>query len=133
MSINLAPQNDFRKIGEIDANQTINQNLSLMVGWYATDTTTVGLTGLDLIATYGITQGLYCRQVEDVNHTGKAIPYLEWYQADSDTTRQFLPAAGEWNSGIQPIIRKLVYDSSNNSPVKMYFNRFDEGRNLNRT
>ena len=124
MAIDLRPGTvDSRPFGTIGADNinSPNDNLSLMSGWYATDIVTMS-ANVNLDSTYADGSGLYCRAVEDVEATGKKVQYYEWWQATDGTPRYHNGATGAF-SGIQPIIRELVYDSSQATTVKLYFQK----------
>lgn len=123
MSITLANKNQFRSFGtlENDRLESQNQCLAKISGWYATDIVTLE-DDIDLVATYGDTNGLFCFAVEDITGTQLKINYLEWWQTDADTPRYHDGAIGA-SSGLQPMIRTLVYDADECKVVKLYFQK----------
>jgi hypothetical protein len=97
------------------------QCLNKINGWYATSEITID-SDADLTDGSLVPKGLKCYAVEDITASGKYIYYYEANQATDANARRHNGANGAF-SGLQPQIRKLVYNAAYATTIKCYFQK----------
>jgi hypothetical protein len=92
--------------------------LNKINGWFATAEIVID-SDADLLTQY---PGLKCYAVEDITASGKYIYYYEANQATDANPRRHNGANSAY-SGLQPQIRKLVYNGAYCTTIKCYFQK----------
>jgi hypothetical protein len=92
--------------------------LNKINGWYATAEIAID-SDCDLLTVY---PGLKCYAVEDIAASGRYIYYYEASQLTDANPRRHNGANSAF-SGLQPQIRKIVYNGSYATTIKLYFQK----------
>lgn len=101
--------------GMLNGPMSVQNNLASGQNWYTCQTFNVDSTGINLITAY---PKLYCLQVEDSSHTGKAVVATYWDQTSGTQTINF---TNSYVSPRQPWITNLKSSDGTTVLVKGYF------------